>query len=100
MAQIKVITTGFTNGISELNNLNAQFKARVTAMAETETALNGMWEGEARTAFHNAFWTDKAQMDNFYEAIRTYAEILQQILTLYKQMESVNVETATVRTYR
>ena len=100
MAQLKVVTTGINNGISELTRLNTEFRSKVSSLVTTEARLNNMWEGEARTAFHNAFTSDEGQMESFAECIDNYVSVLEEILTLYKQMESLNVETATVRTYK
>ena len=97
---IKVSSAGLQSGIEELTQLNANFKTQISNLVETESALNSMWEGEARTAFHTAFTSDKGQMDTFYNEILKYITALQSILKLYEQMESRNVATATARTYK
>ena len=59
-----------------------------------------MWEGQARETFHNAFASDKIQMDNFYNAVEVYAQRLEQIAAKYAQAEAANVEIASERTYK
>ena len=45
--------------VDTLRQLNAQFKSQVGELEATEANLNGMWEGEAKDTFHNAFTSDK-----------------------------------------
>lgn len=59
----------------------------------------GMWEGEAKNAFHNAFQNDKAKMQNFKTAIDQYVAALQNIAAKYAQAEAANVNTASTRNY-
>lgn len=86
--------------VDTLRQLNAQFKSQVGELESTEANLNGMWEGEAKQAFHNAFANDKIQMDNFYNAVEVYAQRLEAIAARYAQAEATNVEIASERTYR
>ena len=58
-----------------------------------------MWEGQANTAFHNAFIKDKGQMDNFHSAIEQYIAALLVIAQKYEQTEIKNTDTATTRVY-
>ena len=59
-----------------------------------------MWEGEARTTFHQAFESDKIQMSNFYNAVEVYAQRLETIAERYLQAEQRAVDVAGERTYR
>lgn len=86
--------------VDSLRQLNSQFKSQVGELEATEANLNGMWEGEAKNAFHNAFMSDKAQMDNFYNAVELYAQRLEAIAARYAQAEAANVDIASERTYR
>ena len=76
MGQMVIGTTELKNKIEELRALNTQFKSAVSELENTEGALNGMWEGDAKNTFHNAFMSDKQQMDNFYSTIELYAQKL------------------------
>ena len=67
-----VTTTTLKSKANELKSLNSNFKKQVSALREQEKSLNSMWDGEANTAFHNAFEKDATQMDNFYNAIEKY----------------------------
>ena len=75
MGQMVIGTTELKNKIEELRALNTQFKSAVSELENTEGALNGMWEGDAKNTFHNAFMSDKQQMDNFYSTIELYASM-------------------------
>ena len=83
----------------ELRSLNAQFKARIADLEGTEESLRSMWEGDANTAFANAFNNDKIQMTNFYNAIEMYIYRLLEIAARYQQAEAANAEIASNRTY-
>lgn len=100
MADFTVSVQDLKSKVDSLRQLNSQFKNQIEELAGTEANLNGMWEGEAREAFHNAFQSDKTQMDNFYSAIEMYAQRLEAIAARYAQAESTNVEIANERTYR
>ena len=93
---IQVTTATLKNKANELKSLNSKFKSQVENLKSAESSLNGMWEGEAKTAFHKAF----TQMHNFYNAIEQYVQKLDQIATAYEQAEKKNIATATTRKYK
>ena len=99
MAQIKVTSSQLKAKADALRATNARFKARVSSLEATEARLNGMWDGDANDAFHNAFTRDKIQMNNFFNAIQQYANVLDSIAAKYDQAEATNTNTATTRTY-
>lgn len=99
MASIQVTATTLKTQADTLRQYNSSFKSAVGELESIEGQLNSMWEGEANTAFHTAFHNDKVQMDNFYNAIEMYANVLTNIATRYEQAESVNTDTATTRNY-
>lgn len=99
MALIQVTATQLLKQAEELKNYNAQFKAEVNNLESTENQLNSMWEGEANTAFHNAFHKDVVQMSNFYNAIEAYVNALSNIAAKYQQAEARNTDTASTRSY-
>lgn len=99
MATILVTAAQLASTAEELSDLNNQFKSAVNSLVETEETLSGMWEGEAKEAFRNAFYSDKTQMDNFYNAIAVYVMRLLEAALRYAQAEAANVETGTTRTY-
>lgn len=99
MAQFKVTSTMLTTQASELSDLNGRFKSAVEQLVSSEMSLNSMWDGEANDAFHTAFTTDKAKMDEFYNLITQYVERLNTIATKYSQTEKTNTEIATNRSY-
>lgn len=100
MATFRVATNELKAKAEELRAMNAQFKNEVANMEALEGALSGMWEGEARDAFHNAFSSDKVQMDNFYNAIENYVARLEASAAKYMQAERTSVDIATSRNYK
>lgn len=99
MGLIQVSAAELKAKAGELRNLNSQFKTQVGNLESQEQTLVGMWEGEARDAFNNAFNNDKAQMDNFHNLIEQYCVALENIAAKYEMAESQNVSTAATRTY-
>lgn len=99
MANIRVTFQELASKGEELQALNASFKAAVGELESLEEALSGMWEGEAKDAFRNAFRSDKVQMDNFYNAIEVYVQRLNEILNKYVEAENTNVGIAETRNY-
>ena len=99
MAGFKVTTATLVSQANELANLNGRFKTATEQLVTSEASLNTMWEGEANTAFHTAFTTDKAKMDELYNLIMQYIERLNTIATRYTQTEQTNTEIASSRTY-
>lgn len=100
MGKITLTAKELTNKKEELARLNEQFKKKVESLVQTEVNLGKMWEGDAKTAFHNTFNSDKAQMDNFYNAVRDYTRKLEEIVAKYMNAENLNVQTATNRSYK
>lgn len=100
MSEFVVSVNDLKAKVETLRQLNAQFKGKVGEMESTEASLNGMWEGEAKEAFHNAFTSDKTQMNNFYNAVEVYAQRLESIAARYAQAEAANVGIASERTYK
>lgn len=100
MATFRVTTNDLRSRAEELRALNAQFKNEVANMEALESSLSGMWEGEAKNTFHNAFTSDKVQMDNFYNAIEVYVQRLEAAAAKYAQVEAANVEIASSRNYK
>ena len=99
MAEIKVTASQLNTKAEELEALNNQFKSTVNSLEETEAALAGMWDGEAKDAFHQAFNSDKTQMTNYYNAIAQYVNVMRQIAAKYAQAEATNVSIGSERKY-
>ena len=99
MAELSVVISELRSKKEELEGLNQQFFTQVGSLEETEGALNGMWEGDARVQFHTAFTNDVTQMHNFYNAVAQYVAALESAIALYQQAEAQNVEIATERHY-
>jgi WXG100 family type VII secretion target len=99
MAEFRTNTAELKTKATELQTLNQRFKTMKQGLETTEAALNGMWEGEARTAFHTAFSKDMIQLNNFMTLIEKYIQSLNQIAEKYQTAEVQNTNIATTRKY-
>lgn len=99
MSQYTVTIQQITAAIETLTQLNSEFKTATSNLETTEGQLCSMWEGEARDTFDGAFKKDKTQMDNFYNAIQQYINVLTQTREKYLAAERENTETASTRNY-
>lgn len=100
MAQIRVTMSQLKAQAEHLEALNEQFKSQVNSLEATEQQLGSMWEGEAKNAFHNAFSSDKVQMDNFYNAVKAYVQTLLANAAKYSEAEGISYNLASERTYK
>lgn len=99
MSAFSVNTATLKTKSGELNDLVTRYRVCVEQLVATEASLNSMWDGEANDAFHAAFVTDKAKMDQFANLINQYIDKLMSIAARYEQTEQVNTEIAANRTY-
>ena len=88
-----------TERANELEILNENFLNETEILNEREAELAGMWEGEAKESFRQAYASDAIQMKNFYNAIRIYIQQLRFIIECYRRYELTNVELASSRAY-
>lgn len=99
MAFFQVTSSELRNKASRLQELNGQFKAKASELQEKENALCSMWEGEAKTVFHQAFMNDRQQMEAFCGLISQYVQALLEIAARYEEAEARNREIAAARKY-
>ena len=99
MADININSSTIRTQAETLSTLNVQFQSQVNQLKELEGALNSSWDGEANDAFHAAFSSDVAQMDNFYKVINDYVAVLTNSASRYEVAEQKNAATATNRSY-
>ena len=99
MSFFQVTPRELRNKAGKISELNSRFKAKQQELTEQESALCGMWEGEARDTFHQAFTRDKQQMDVFHQLIAQYVQALLEIAARYEQAEARNREIASARSY-
>lgn len=100
MAEIRVTSGELRKKAGELRRINNDFKNKVSELVSTEQNLMGMWDGEAKEAFHKAFNDDKGQMDNFYAAIEKYCMALEENAAKYEAAEQKNLSTASTRAFK
>ena len=99
MAFFQVTSSKLRNTAGRLSDLNSQFKAKAAQLGEQEAALCGMWEGQAKDSFHQAFLRDRQQMEAFEHLIGQYVQALLEIAVRYEQAEARNREIASARNY-
>ena len=100
MSEFRVTGTELVSKAEELEQLNASFKNQVEELDAQELSLSGMWEGEAKEAFHKTFTSDKIQMNNFYNAIVNYAVTLKNAAAAYNNAEGKNIQIINERSYK
>ena len=94
MSGFLVTSSELRRKAEELRTINGQFKNSVTKLVNTEESLNSMWDGPANEMFHNAFMSDKGQMDEFASMIEKYCAALERIAAKYEEKERINIELA------
>ncbi len=99
MAFFQVTSLELRNRAGRISDLNGQFKAKSAQLGEQEAALCGMWEGQAKDTFHQAFLHDRQQMEAFVRLIDQYVRALLEIAARYEQAEARNREIAAARNY-
>ena len=99
MAEFQVTASTLKQKADELNTLNSNFSKKVEELMASEKSLSGMWEGQAKEAFENAFNTDIGKMGQFKSAVDEYYSRLLTIIMQYEQAESKNVSVGTTRSY-
>ncbi len=98
MSYILVTSGRLRTGADELEGMNVRLSGKVEDLKTKETALKGLWEGEANEAFHAAFLRDAAQMETFHGAIVQYVQALRIIAAKYEEAEARNMQIASNRT--
>lgn len=99
MSTFNVTASELQSAISTLQEDNTQFRSRLSELLNKQQELAGQWQGDANTAFNNAFNSDKGQWDSFASLVDQYIQALQEILKIYETAESTNTMTAQNRTY-
>lgn len=97
MSFIQVTAEELKNKATELSGLNGRFQTEIENLMNCQSNLNTMWEGEAKEAFNLAFMKDKANMDNFKNAMDQYIQALMVIAARYEEAEKRNVGVASAR---
>lgn len=98
MAEFQVTASTLKQKAEELSTLNNNFAKKVEELMASEKSLSGMWEGQAKETFENAFNTDAGKMNQFKAAVDEYYSRLLTIVSQYEQAESKNVSVGTTRT--
>lgn len=99
MSSITVTASQLKSSADQLESLNQQFKAAVESLEGQEQSVCGMWEGEAKQTFHNAFTRDKGNMQMFYNNIQKFIATLRNAAIKYEQAEAQSTQIASQRSY-
>ncbi len=98
MSMFRVTPSQLKSQATQLRTDNANFQKLIQSLSEKEQLLSSQWEGEANTAFHNAFLNDFQQFQNFHSGIEKFIEALENDATNYEKAEQQNTNTARTRT--
>jgi len=63
-------------------------KTHMTQMREQMEQLSGMWEGPAKEAFMNQFWSDFDYIQSFLTEMDTYTEAMEYAQREYEKCEN------------
>lgn len=99
MGFFQITSHELRNKAETLRDLNSQFEAKGTELAEQEGSLCSMWEGQAKELFHQAFVRDREQMTAFSGLIGRYIQAMLEIAARYEEAEARNAELASARKY-
>lgn len=99
MSMFNVTSSELQRVIAALQEDNSQFRSRLNDLLNKQQELASQWQGDANTAFNNAFNSDKGQWDSFASLVDQYIETLQEIMKIYETAENTNTATAQSRTY-
>lgn len=72
---------------SELTECNKQFLNEIENLTLVETTLCSLWEGSAKSAFHDRFLSDVQQLRAFFNLINRYVQALEQITSNYRKAD-------------
>lgn len=98
--QFTVTPAQLNQKAGELRQNNRNLTTQIENLRNQHSALNGMWEGDAKNAFDKAFNHDIQQMKDFYNEIEKYVEKLGEVAKNYEQAEAKAVEIGHTRTYK
>lgn len=97
--QFKVTTANLSEAANKLNSYNRNLKTKILELSAKQKILDGQWDGEANTAFNQAFQKDIKQFDKFTELVDKYVDALKKIREAYQSAEANNKRIANNRTY-
>lgn len=97
MAQIQITAAQVMKKAEELKAKNEEFKSQMNTLKALNQQLMSMYEGEASKAFDKDFQNGEVKLQNFYNAIARYAQVLQDMTTDHIRTEAANVELINAR---
>lgn len=97
MAMVRITAAQVRQKVSELRNLDSQFKAKADSLSASEESIAAKWDGDAKAAFRNSFQKDRVNMDNFYKVIEQYCATLENIANRMEQADANSAQIAAQR---
>ena len=86
--RIEVTSATLRQRADQLEQLNTNYKGKVVSLNDKEIQLNGQWDGEANTVFHNEFIRNKACLDKFAQIVDTYTAAMRSAAAKYDAAEA------------
>lgn len=99
MSYFSVTASELRSKAGTLQELNGQLRTKETDLDNQEGSVCSMWEGQAKDLFHQAYISDREQMDNFNGLIENYVSALLEIAQRYEDAEARSAEIAATRAY-
>lgn len=94
MSDFVVSVSDLKAKVDTLRQLNAQFKSQVGELEATEMNLQGMWEGEAATAYITKFRGLEDDIQKMIRMIQEHSSDLQEMAQIYSEADMANAEEA------
>lgn len=89
---LKVTPEKLIQTSGEFDSLGGQMKNLTGEMLSLINGLNGIWQGEAASAYQGKFENLSADMEKLYRMVQEHARDLQEMATRYQSAESGNTE--------
>lgn len=89
---LKVTPEKMIQSSGEFASLGSQIKNLTGEMLSLVKGMNGVWKGEASSAFGNKFESLSPDMERLYRMVQEHAQDLQEMAKQYQMAESGNAE--------
>ncbi|MGN1179752.1 MAG: WXG100 family type VII secretion target [Suilimivivens sp.] len=89
---LKVTPEKLLQTSGEFSTLGNQMKSLTGEMLSLVKSLNGVWHGEAASAYGNKFDSLAPDMEKLYRMVQEHVQDLQEMARQYQSAESGNME--------
>lgn len=87
MAEIRVTPSVLKSKAEELQSGLKSLSQKMDELQQRENQLSGMWQGEAKESFHNAFMTSYNECQPFFEELQKFIAKLVETAEQYERAE-------------